>query len=78
MALCQAGMLPAADFLELTGRFRDETDRNVWTVLIGGLAYVNRVIDDADRPGLAALVRDRLRPAAARLGLGAARPARPS
>jgi puromycin-sensitive aminopeptidase len=68
MALCQAGMLPAADFLELTGRFRDETDRNVWAALIGSLAYVNRVIDDGARPGLAALVRDRLRPAVARLG----------
>jgi puromycin-sensitive aminopeptidase len=68
MALCQAGMLPAAEYLELTARFRDETDRNVWTVLIGSFAYVNRTIDDGARPGLAALVRDRLLPAAARLG----------
>jgi puromycin-sensitive aminopeptidase len=68
MALCQGGMLPAAEYLELTARFRDETDRNVWTVLIGSFAYVNRTIDDGARPGLAALVRDRLLPAAARLG----------
>jgi puromycin-sensitive aminopeptidase len=68
MALCQAGMLPAAEYLELTARFRDETDRNVWTALIGSFAYVNRIIADAARPGLAALVRDRLRPAAGRLG----------
>ena len=67
-ALCQAGMLPAPEYLELTARFRQETDRNVWTVLVASFAYVNRVIDEAVRPGLAVLVRDRLRPAAARLG----------
>jgi puromycin-sensitive aminopeptidase len=67
-ALARAGLLRAVDYLELTARFRDETDRNVWAVLIGSLAYVNRVIDDEARPGLAALVRDRLGPAATRLG----------
>jgi puromycin-sensitive aminopeptidase len=40
----------------------------VWAVLVGSFALVNRVIDERLRPGLAALVRDRLRPAAARLG----------
>jgi len=68
VALCQAGMLPAPEYLELTARFREETDRNVWTVLVAYFGYVNRVIDEALRPGLAALVRDRLRPAVARLG----------
>jgi len=68
LALCQAGLLPAVEYLELTARFRDETDRNVWTVLAASFGYVNRVIDDAARSGLAALVRDRFRPAAARLG----------
>jgi puromycin-sensitive aminopeptidase len=67
-ALCQAGLLPAVEYLELTARFREETDRNVWAVLIGSLGFVNRVVDEAARPGLAALVRDRLRPAATRLG----------
>ena len=31
-------MMPAADYLDLTARFTDETDRNVWTALIGSLA----------------------------------------
>jgi puromycin-sensitive aminopeptidase len=62
-ALTQAGLLPATTYLDLTSRFRDETDRNVWAVLIGSLAYVNRAIDDGSRPGLAAVVRDRLGPA---------------
>ena len=67
-ALCLAGLSPAPEYLALTARFRDETDRNVWAVLVGSFAFVNRVIDERLRPGLAALVRDRLRPAAARLG----------
>jgi puromycin-sensitive aminopeptidase len=67
-ALAQAGVNPATDHLALTARFRDETDRNVWTALVAGFAYVNRAVPDALRPGLAALVRDRLGPAVARLG----------
>ena len=67
-ALTQAGDLGAAAFLDLTGRFRDETDRNVWTVLVGALAYVNRTIDDDARDDLEAFVRDRVGPAARRLG----------
>ncbi len=67
-ALAQAGLVPAPEYLAVTARFRDETDRNVWLALIGAFAYVNRAIADATRPALAALVRDRLGPAAARLG----------
>ncbi|HVQ78135.1 MAG TPA: M1 family metallopeptidase [Candidatus Binatia bacterium] len=68
LALTQAGLLTAADYLELTARFRDETDRNVWTVITASLGYLNRVIAEADRPGLEGLVRDRVGPAARRLG----------
>jgi puromycin-sensitive aminopeptidase len=67
-ALTQAGDLPAPEYLDLTARFRDETDRNVWAVVVGSLAYVNRAVDLPARASLAALVRDRLRPAHRRLG----------
>jgi puromycin-sensitive aminopeptidase len=67
-ALTQAGDLAAEAFLDLTARFRDETDRNVWAVLVGAFAYVNRAIDDEAREALEGLVRDRVRGAAARLG----------
>jgi puromycin-sensitive aminopeptidase len=67
-ALAQSGAMPAADYLELTARFTDETDRNVWTAIIGSLAYVNRVIVPELRPGLEALVRQRLGAAVERLG----------
>jgi len=63
-----AGVSPLAEYLELTARFRAETDRNVWTGLIGSFAYLNRVLDAAEGPRLRALVRDRLGPMVARLG----------
>jgi puromycin-sensitive aminopeptidase len=63
-----AGQSPLAEYLELTARFRAETDRNVWSGLIGSFAYLNRVLDAAERPRLQALVRDRLGPMVARLG----------
>jgi puromycin-sensitive aminopeptidase len=67
-AAAVAGLAPVEEYLELTARFRDETDRNVWTALGGSLAYLNRVVTPGDRPALEALVRDRLGPAVARLG----------
>jgi puromycin-sensitive aminopeptidase len=62
-----AGLVPLADYLDLTARFRGERDKNVWTVLTGSFASLNRIIDDADRPRLEALVRERVGPAVADL-----------
>ncbi len=67
-AACLAGVAPITAYLDLTARFREETDRNVWTVLLASFASLNRVIDSALRPELEALVRDRLGPAVVRLG----------
>jgi puromycin-sensitive aminopeptidase len=67
-ALAQAGAMPAPDYLDLTARFGEETDRNVWTALIGSWGYVNRAIPDAQRPDLEALVRHRVAAPVERLG----------
>ena len=67
-AVTQAGHLAAAEYLDLTGRFREETDRNVWTVLTGSFAFMNRVIAESTRPGLETFVRHRVGLTAARLG----------
>ena len=56
------------DYLDLTGRFRKENDRNVWNLLLGSLTTLNRIIDAVDRPHLEALVRDRAGGVAAELG----------
>jgi puromycin-sensitive aminopeptidase len=67
-AVTVAGLMPTTDYLELTARFRDERDRNVWSILIGSLHTLNRLLTPADRPKLEALVRDRVAPALAALG----------
>jgi puromycin-sensitive aminopeptidase len=63
-----AGLAPLTEFLDLTLRFRDERDRNVWSVLLGAFQTLNRMVDDEDRSRLAALVRDRLGPSVEELG----------
>ncbi|MGH2621708.1 MAG: M1 family metallopeptidase [Anaerolineales bacterium] len=70
-ALTQAGLVPIVDFLDLTGRYQGETDRNVWTVLLGGLGSLRNLIDDDLLGPFAGFVRDRLSTAAARLGFQA-------
>jgi len=70
-AAAVAGMLPAADFLDLTGRFRHEADRQVWASLLTSFGYLARVVPADVRPGLEALVRDRLGDATRRCGWSA-------
>jgi puromycin-sensitive aminopeptidase len=67
-AVAVAGLMGLTDYLELTARFKDERDRDVWSVLIASFAALNRIVEPADRPRLAALVRDRLAPAFTALG----------
>ncbi len=67
-AVAVAGLASLTDYLDLTARFRGERDRNVWSVLIASFHALNRIVEPADRPRLAALVRDRVAPAFAELG----------
>ena len=67
-AAALAGLVPVTDYLDLTAKFHTERDRNVWSSIIGSLHALNRVLTPAQRPGLEALVRDRLAPAVAELG----------
>jgi puromycin-sensitive aminopeptidase len=63
-----AGLTPITEYLDLTARFRDERDKNVWTILSGSLYTLNRIILPSDRLGLERLTRGRMHPAAERLG----------
>src|SRR4029450_11190023 len=69
-ALVQSGAMSAAEYLELSARFTEETDRNVWAEITGSFAYLNRVIALEHRSGLEALVRHRLTTAGERRGWG--------
>jgi puromycin-sensitive aminopeptidase len=67
-AAALAGLVGLEEFLDLTARLRGERDRNVWSVVLGALATLARIVEEGDRPGLQKLVRDRLGPATAALG----------
>ncbi len=63
-----AGLSPLSEFLKMARLFTDETDLNAWRALIGAFNYLDMIVDDADRPALAAEVRKIVGPAFARLG----------
>jgi puromycin-sensitive aminopeptidase len=63
-----AGLVPLTQYLEMTQRFRGERDRNVWTILLGSLHALNRIIRAEDRPHLERFVGGLLAPAVAELG----------
>jgi puromycin-sensitive aminopeptidase len=63
-----SGLLPLPTYLELTGRFREERDKNVWAVLIDSFSFLNRVIEADHRPLLEAFVITRVGPAVAAVG----------
>ncbi|MEE8493802.1 MAG: M1 family metallopeptidase [Nitrospirales bacterium] len=63
-----AGLMPLSDYLDLTAQFQREHDKNVWAILIDSFHLLNRIIAPSERPGLEALVRDRIRPLVESLG----------
>ena len=63
-----AGLMPLTDYLDLTGRFTSERDKNVWAVLLDSFSFLNRIITVEDRPALEAFVRGRVGPAVEDLG----------
>jgi puromycin-sensitive aminopeptidase len=67
-ALTLARQMPLVEFLDLTSRFDEERDRNVWSVLTGSFAVLHRLVEEEDRHRLEALVRARLSAPVADLG----------
>jgi puromycin-sensitive aminopeptidase len=67
-----AGLSPLSDFLDLARLFTDESDRNVWSALIGALSYLYRAVEPDRRSSVAAFARELIRPAQERLGWTAA------
>jgi len=41
--------MPLTAYLDLTARFREERDRNVWSVLTSSLYALNRLVEPGDR-----------------------------
>jgi puromycin-sensitive aminopeptidase len=55
-----AGLMPLPDYFQLTARFKDERDRNVWTVLLDSFSFLNRITTPENRVALEALVCGRV------------------
>lgn len=67
-ASTMAGHATLSEFLQLAELFLDETDKNVWTILVGSLAYINKTIEPSVRPQLQRSVRRLLGSIKNRLG----------
>ena len=63
-----AGLTPLAEFIRMARLFRDESDLNVWRALSAAFNYLDMIASPAQRPAVAAAVRDIVGPAAGRLG----------
>ncbi len=48
-AMTVAGHLDLTSYLKLVKLFKEETDKNVWSVIVSSLQYLDRVIEEADR-----------------------------
>jgi aminopeptidase N len=68
-AMVRSAQVPASDFLDLVGRFGDEQEHAIWSVILGGLRSIeHHALTPETRPAFEAFVRDLVGPALDRLG----------
>jgi len=63
-----SGSFPLAAYLQMAAMLKDETDKNVWSLIIASMAYLNRLIEPGTRPKLEEFVRKLLSRCKERLG----------
>ena len=67
-AMVRSAQVPASAFLDLVGKFVDETEHAIWSVIMGGLrALEHHALDEETRPAFESFVRDLVAPALGRL-----------
>jgi puromycin-sensitive aminopeptidase len=67
-ATALAGLTPLTSYLDLLRLFRNETDHNVWTAILGSCHYLYRLLDPQQRPALQKFIHTLLGPITQRLG----------
>lgn len=67
-AVALAGLTPMATYLDFVRLFRDESNRNVWTAILGAFTYLYRLLEPQQRSGLQAFIRTVLQPISRHLG----------
>ena len=69
LGILRNGQLSAAAFLDLVSRFGNETEQQIWSVLIGGLGLIeHHALDESARPGFHGFVADLVGPKLESLG----------
>ncbi len=63
-----AGLMPIAEYLDLTAQFTADRDKNVWALLLDSFSFLNRIIAAEERPSLEAMVRQRVNQAVTDVG----------
>lgn len=63
-----AGRVSLEDYLATALMFKDETDKNVWAILLGSVQYMSKLIDLDQRPSLELFVRKLIAAQKRRLG----------
>lgn len=67
-AAVKAGLMPIDEYLDFIMRFRYERSQSVWTVIIGSLSQMRRIVGEADRLAYELMVQNCLRDTAYYLG----------
>ena len=67
-AAAQAGLTPMTTYLDLLHLFRDETDPNVWNIILASGQYLYHMLDAQQRPALQTFLRNLLTPIVQKLG----------
>lgn len=67
-AMTIAGYLSLSEYLKMLSIFKNESDKNVWTIISGSLSYLERVVQESERELLASFTRSLMSPALERLG----------
>lgn len=70
-ASAQCGSLPLKTFFAQSLKFKDETDKNVWTTLTNILTYLDRLVGKEHRSSFKEYVRELVMPALNKIGLKA-------
>ncbi len=63
-----AGMMPLKEVIAMLRAMRGESDLNVWRTMLAPLGYLDIIVNDAERPALAAATCELVSGAAERLG----------
>ncbi len=69
LSFVRNGQVASSHFLDLVGKFSNETEQAIWSVITGGLGLIeHHTLDEEARPGFQKYVRNLVAPALERLG----------